>query len=257
MNPADFPVLFVSLGSATLPLSTVNEYGDITIGADAVADSGRRAGADLRRAEIRRPRPGRSGSRRRARAVARRHPHRGVTRQFVDAGRHAERAEAGRHPAGLRPDGQGGRLQQGRGGLAQRLAGQARRGRDDLSTASRTTRSRPGSTASARSCSRSRSSPTPIRSRWSMRCWRSCRRCGRRFRPRSRCRRADGPLDLDPSGGGRRRGDAADRGRARHPGDLPVPALGVGDLHSGAGGADLAARHLRGDVRARLSPSTT
>src|SRR5947208_2454831 len=28
----DFPVLFVSLGSATLPLSAVNEYGDITIG---------------------------------------------------------------------------------------------------------------------------------------------------------------------------------------------------------------------------------
>ncbi|KWV57380.1 acriflavine resistance protein B [Bradyrhizobium macuxiense] len=32
VNPADFPVLFVSLGSATLPLSKVNEYGDITIG---------------------------------------------------------------------------------------------------------------------------------------------------------------------------------------------------------------------------------
>src|SRR4051812_14940933 len=32
VNPADFPVLFVSLGSATLPLSAVNEYGDITIG---------------------------------------------------------------------------------------------------------------------------------------------------------------------------------------------------------------------------------
>src|SRR5258708_7554276 len=32
VNPADFPVLFVSLGSATLPLSTVNEYGDTVIG---------------------------------------------------------------------------------------------------------------------------------------------------------------------------------------------------------------------------------
>src|ERR1700712_827016 len=31
VNPADFPVLFVSLGSSTLPLSAVNEYGDITI----------------------------------------------------------------------------------------------------------------------------------------------------------------------------------------------------------------------------------
>src|ERR1700754_1189250 len=32
VNPAYFPVLFVSLSSETLPLSTVNEYGDITIG---------------------------------------------------------------------------------------------------------------------------------------------------------------------------------------------------------------------------------
>ena len=32
VNPADFPVLFVSLVSDTLPLSAVNEYGDITIG---------------------------------------------------------------------------------------------------------------------------------------------------------------------------------------------------------------------------------
>src|SRR3984893_2035624 len=32
VNPADFPVLFVTLGSATLPLSAVNEYADITVG---------------------------------------------------------------------------------------------------------------------------------------------------------------------------------------------------------------------------------
>jgi HAE1 family hydrophobic/amphiphilic exporter-1 len=32
VNPADFPVLFVTLGSTTLPLSAVNEYGDITLG---------------------------------------------------------------------------------------------------------------------------------------------------------------------------------------------------------------------------------
>jgi hydrophobic/amphiphilic exporter-1 (mainly G- bacteria), HAE1 family len=32
VNPSDFAVLFVSLGSETLPLSAVNEYGDITIG---------------------------------------------------------------------------------------------------------------------------------------------------------------------------------------------------------------------------------
>src|SRR3981081_1199954 len=32
VNPADFPVLFVTLGSTTLPLSAVNDYGDITDG---------------------------------------------------------------------------------------------------------------------------------------------------------------------------------------------------------------------------------
>src|SRR3954469_15452109 len=32
VNPGDYPLLYVSLGSATLPLSAVNEYGDITIG---------------------------------------------------------------------------------------------------------------------------------------------------------------------------------------------------------------------------------
>jgi HAE1 family hydrophobic/amphiphilic exporter-1 len=32
VNPAEFPVLFIALSSKTLPLSTVNEYGDITVG---------------------------------------------------------------------------------------------------------------------------------------------------------------------------------------------------------------------------------
>src|SRR5438128_4208200 len=32
VNPSDFPILFVALSSSTLPLSAVNEYGDITIG---------------------------------------------------------------------------------------------------------------------------------------------------------------------------------------------------------------------------------
>ena len=132
VNPADFPVLFVSLGSATLPLSAVNEYGDITIGQAlsqipgvaqvlifgaqkfairVQADPEAAAARGLSLDDIRT-------------AVSR--------RQFVDAGRHPERSEAGRRAAGLRPDGQGGRLQQGRGGLAQRLAGQARRSREDL-----------------------------------------------------------------------------------------------------------------------------
>ena len=42
--------------------------------------------------------------------------------------------------------------------------------------------------------------------------------------------RAERPLDLDPRLGGRRAGDAGHRRRARHPRDLSVPALGVGHL---------------------------
>ena len=60
------------------------------------------------------------------------------------------------------------------------------------------------------------------------------------------------PLDLDPRGGHRRAGDAGDRDLAGHPGDLPVPAQGLGDHHSGAGGAGFAGRHLRRDVCVRL-----
>ncbi|WP_398471503.1 efflux RND transporter permease subunit [Tardiphaga sp.] len=32
VNPGDFPILFIALSSSTLPLSSVNEFGDITIG---------------------------------------------------------------------------------------------------------------------------------------------------------------------------------------------------------------------------------
>jgi HAE1 family hydrophobic/amphiphilic exporter-1 len=32
VNPAEFPILFLSMNSETQPLSTVNEYGDITVG---------------------------------------------------------------------------------------------------------------------------------------------------------------------------------------------------------------------------------
>ena len=148
VNPADFPVLFVSLGSATLPLSAVNEYGDITHRAGAVADSGRRAGADLRQ---------RRNSRSASRPIREAAAARGLSLEDISTA--VSRANSSTPvgtlngpkqdvaAAGLRPDGQGGRLPQGRGGLAQRLAGQARRSRQRSTTASRTTRSRPGSTA--------------------------------------------------------------------------------------------------------------
>ena len=76
VNPGDFPVLFISLNSPTLPLSTVNEYAETVLAQQISQIAGRRAGAGLRRAEIRRARAGRSGRGRGAQHLARRHPHR-------------------------------------------------------------------------------------------------------------------------------------------------------------------------------------
>ena len=231
----------------------------IVVGATDFAAAGRRPGAGLRRAEIRGPCPGRSGS-----AAAR-----AASRSTTSAARSPRPIRnspvgtlvgpAAEHYA----DGIGRQIdkaaeyRQGRGCLAQRRAGQARRSRAASSTASRTTRSRAGSTTSARSCSRSSASPTPTRWPSSMRSRTGCRLCARRFRPSIDMRVADRPLDLDPRIGRRRAGDAAHRRRARDPGDLPVPAQDVGDHHSGAGGAGLDHRHLRGDVCVRITRSTT
>src|SRR6266403_700436 len=115
VNPADFPVLFVVLRSATLPLSTVHEYGDITSGQTLSQIPGF-AQVNIYGARI----------------VARGHSRRGRARQLLDPGRNAERTEAGCRPSGLRADGQGSRLPSDRGGVAQRFAGQARRGRANL-----------------------------------------------------------------------------------------------------------------------------
>ena len=98
-------------------------------GAADFADSGRRAGAGLRRAEVRGARPGRPGGRRGARPVARRRAHRRRQGQFQRAGRHAHRSAPDRHPAGLRATREGGRLPQRGRCLAQRRPGQARRDR--------------------------------------------------------------------------------------------------------------------------------
>ena len=111
----------------------------------AVADSRRRPGPDLRRAEIRHPRPGRSRKPpRRAACRSTISATAVVARQFLYAGRNAQRAEAGRRAAGLRPDGQGGRLQQGHGRLASTVRRSSSTKSPISTTASRTTRSRPG-----------------------------------------------------------------------------------------------------------------
>ena len=150
VNPGDFPVLFISLSSPTLPLSTVDEYAETVLAQQISQLAGRRPGAGLRRAEIRRPRPGRSGRRRRAQHLARRHPQRRRQDQFQHAGRHAVRAAAqnitlrrlrradARRPTTARSSSPA--------ATARRSSSTRSRA---SSTASRTTRSRAGSTTTA------------------------------------------------------------------------------------------------------------
>ena len=72
----------------------------------------------------------------------------------------------------------------------------------------------------------------------------------RRHRPHRHGR----PQRHHPRLAGRDRGDAAHRGRPRHPRGVPVPALGPRHPDPGGGRADLHRRHLLGDVPARLQP---
>ena len=99
---------------------------------------------------------------------------------------------------------------------------------------------------------RSSASPTPTPSRWSTWCRSDCRTYRAQVPAAISMEVLNRPLDLDPRSVDGRAGDAGDRHRPCGSGDLPVPALGVRDHHSGAGGAGLADRHLRGDVRVRL-----
>ena len=145
VNPADFPVLFVVLGSSTLPLSAVNEYGEITHRPDAC----RKFRASPRsRSTARRNSPFAS-------RPIRKPPRRAGCRSTTSAAR-SRRANSStpvgtlngpKQDVALQASGQMDKATDYRQivvGLAQRFAGQARRGRANLSTASRTTRSRAG-----------------------------------------------------------------------------------------------------------------
>ncbi len=62
VNPGDFPVLYVSMRSDTMPLSSVDEYAETVLAPTDLAVARRRPGAGLRRAEIRRARSGQTRS---------------------------------------------------------------------------------------------------------------------------------------------------------------------------------------------------
>ena len=102
VNPGDFPVLFISLNSPTAADVDGRRIRADRAGAADLAASGRRAGAGLWRAEVRRAGPGRSGRGRGAQHLARRYPHRAREDQLQHAGRHHHRAN-GRTSRSRRP----------------------------------------------------------------------------------------------------------------------------------------------------------
>ena len=105
VNPGDFPVLFISLRSPTLPLSTVNEYAETVLAQQISQIPGVAQvlvyGAQKFAVRVQVDPVGGRG----AQHLARRHPHAVHRRdQFQRAGRHAVRAAAERHAAGDRRD---------------------------------------------------------------------------------------------------------------------------------------------------------
>ena len=211
VNPGDFPVLYVSLSSRHHAAVDGRRIRRDHAGAADFAVARHRPGAGLRRAEIRRARPGRSGRGGGAQHFARRHPHRRRQGQFQHAGRHAAGPERRRDAARHRRDAARGRLPRRGRGLSQRRAGQAQRDRARRSTASRTTRSRPGSTTTRAIVLAIQRQPDAntvevvdvVRAELPA------------IRAQVPAVDPDGdavrPLDLDPRGGRRRAGDAGDR----------------------------------------------
>ena len=76
VNPADFPIFFLTLSSPTLPLSDINEYAEVAVAQRLSTLQGRRPGLDLRLAEVRRSHRHRPAAARRPRARHRAGGHR-------------------------------------------------------------------------------------------------------------------------------------------------------------------------------------
>ncbi len=185
VNPGDFPVLFISQHLADAAAVDRARIRRDRAGAADFATAGRRPGRGLRLAEIRDPRPGRSGGRRGAQHLARRHPYRrqrktnsnvpvgtltGPARTSPcrppDSSRRRPTTATSSSPGATAP----------RSSSTRSPRHRQRREQQDRELVQRPT---------ARSCSASSASPTPTRSRWSMPSAPSCRRCARRCRPRS------------------------------------------------------------------------
>ena len=97
VNPADQPILYLGLGSSTMPISQVDEYAETYLAERISMVSRRRAGAGLRIAKIRGADPARSQGARHARHRHRRGFDRDSERERRSADRHALRRAPGVH----------------------------------------------------------------------------------------------------------------------------------------------------------------
>ena len=122
VNPADQPILNLSLNSPTLPLSVVDEYAETLICAAHLHDQRRGAGQRHRRAEVRRARPARSQPAGRPRHRHRRSRDGARAAQRQPAHRHAVGPAPGVHRAGQRPADERRGVPAADRGLPQRLA---------------------------------------------------------------------------------------------------------------------------------------
>ena len=255
VNPGDQPVLFLVLRSATLPLSIDQRVRRVDDRAAHLDGQRRRAGAGVRRREVRGPHRRRSAQARGARHRHRRSRQR-RSRTPTSSCRPA-RCTARSRPSRCWPTASccarqayGPMIVAYRNGNPVRLEEVAHvyDGVENDKNAAWYGR------ASARSTWRSRSSRAPTSSRSSTRSKTLLPAFREQLPAAAVARHPQRSLGRDPRVGPRRQVHAADHGRARRPGDLPVPAEPLGHDHSEPRAAGLDRRDLRGDVPARLQP---
>ena len=257
VNPADQPILFLALGSDTLPLSQVNEYAETVIaqrlstvtGVAQVNINGAQKFAVRIDLDPRELASRQIGIDQVAQAVQQANSNlptgtlAGPQQSFVVEADGKLMSAAAYRPVVVAY----------RNGSPVRLYEVAQR----LSTAWRTTRPGPISERRAPSSSRSSASPAPTRSQIidSIRALLpaaagAAARLGHAGRPQR-------PLEVDPRVGGRREVHAGAHDGAGGAGDLPLPPQRLRDRDPQPGAAGLGRRHVRGDVRASATASTT
>ena len=252
-NPSDFPVLFLVLRSATLPLSTINEYAESTMAQRISMVSGvaqvQVFGAASYAVRIDLDPNQLSAARHRCR----RGGERGAERERFAADRHDVRLAADVYGAGQRSALPRPVVRSADHRLSQRQPGAVTGGRARL----RRDRERQERGVVWRTA---HDLPRHSKAAGHQRRRRRRRREGAaagaaRAAARGRvARHPERPLRRDSRVGARRQGHTdGDRG-ARRARDLPVPAESVGHHHPEPGAAGLYRRDLLGDAPARLQP---